>query len=165
MISNFFPNFLSLPCQGQKGDFVLTSTRKRLRTLLPNNFNTQIAFKGTKLNSCFQTKDTVNLEHKHDLVYNGRCPTNNCNDYDVGEKGRSISERIMDHNGRDVNSHLLKPHMEKEHQYLQKKDFVILSSGFGNNIVKRKTYEILWIKYLRPTLNRQGNSIELKLFN
>ena len=86
--------------------------RKRLKTLLPNDFNMQIAFKGKKLNSCFKIKDTVNFEHKHNLVYHGKCPPNNCKDDYVGETGRRISERIMDH-GRDVNSHLLKHHMEK----------------------------------------------------
>ena len=55
--------------------------------------------------------------------------------------------------------------MEKEHQYLQNKDFVILSSGFWNNTVKRKTFETLWIKNIRPTLNRQEKSIKLKLLN
>ena len=71
----------------------------------------------------------------------------------------------MDHNGTDVNSHLLKHYMEKEHECLQNKDFVILSSGFSNNTVKRKNSEALWIKDLRPTLNRQEKSIELKLFS
>ena len=58
-------HLLLLPYQGQKCDFALKSMRKRLKTLLPNNFNTQIAF---------------NFEHKHDLVYDGKCPANNCND-------------------------------------------------------------------------------------
>ena len=123
--------------------------RERLKTLLPNNFNTQIAFKGKKLNSCFKIKDTVNFEHKHDLVYHGKCPANNCKDDYVGETGRSILERIMDHNGRDVNSHLLKHHMGKEHHCLQNKDFVVLSSGFRNNKVKRKISEALWVKDLK----------------
>ena len=47
----------------------------------------------------------------------------------------------------------------------QNKDFVILSSGFQNNTVKRKISEALWIKDLKPTLNRQEKSIELTLFN
>ena len=71
----------------------------------------------------------------------------------------------MDRNGRDVNFHLLKHHMVKEHECLRNKDSVILSSGFRNNTVKRKVFEALWIKDLRPTLNRQQKSIELKLFN
>ena len=47
-------HLLLLPYQGQKGVFVL-------KLLLPNNFNTQIAFKGKKLNSCSKIKDTVNF--------------------------------------------------------------------------------------------------------
>ena len=33
-------HLLLLPCQGQKVDFVLKLMRKRLKILLPNNFNT-----------------------------------------------------------------------------------------------------------------------------
>ena len=109
-------HLLLLPYQGQKGVFVL-------KLMLPNNFNTQIAFKGKKLNSCFKIKDTVNFEHKHDLVYHGKCPVNNCKDDYIGETGPFISERTIDHNSRVVNSHFLKQHMEKEHQHLQNKDF------------------------------------------
>ena len=48
-----------------------------------------------------------------------KCPVSNCIDDYVGETGRRISsERIVDRNGRDVNSHLLKHHREKEHQCL-----------------------------------------------
>ena len=54
----------------------------------------------------------------------------------------------MDHNGRNLTSHLLKHHMEKEHQCLQNKHFVILSGGFWNNAVKRKIFEAFWIKDL-----------------
>ena len=57
-----------------------------------------------------------------------------------------------------------KHHMEKKHRLLQNKDFVILGDGFRNNTVKRKIFEALWIKDLRPTLNKQEKSIELKLF-
>ena len=51
-------HLLLLSYEGPKGDFVLKSMRKRLKTLLPNNFNTQIGFKGKKLNSWFQIKDS-----------------------------------------------------------------------------------------------------------
>ena len=83
----------------------------------------------------------------------------------VGETGRRISERILDHNGRDVNSHLLKRHMEKENQCLQNEYFVILNRSFRNNTIKRKISKALWIKDLRPTLNKQDKLIELKLFD
>ena len=49
----------------------------------------------------------------------------------------------MDHNGNNVNFHLLKHHMEKEHQCPEIKNFVILSTGFWNNTVKKKISETL----------------------
>ena len=55
-------HLLLLPYHGKKDGFGLKSMRKRLLILLPNNFNTQIAFNGKKLNSCFKIKDTVNFE-------------------------------------------------------------------------------------------------------
>ena len=51
-------HLLLLPYQGQKGNFVLKSMRTRIKTLLPNDFNTQIAFKDNELNSCFKIKDS-----------------------------------------------------------------------------------------------------------
>ena len=123
--------------------------------MLPNNFNVQIAFKGTKLNSCFKIKDIFNFGHKHDLVYYGNCPTNNCNDYVV--KQVKAFQKVFKTS--------LKHYMEKERQCLPNKGFVILRSGFPNNTVKRKISEAFQIKDLRLILKRQKKSIELKLFN
>ena len=55
--------------------------------------------------------------------------------------------------------------MEKENQCLQNEYFVILSRSFRKNTIKRKISKALWIKDLRPTLNKQDKSIELKLFD
>ena len=114
-------HLLLLPYQEQKGDFALKLMRKILRILLSNKFNAQRAFKGKKLNSCFQIKDTVNFEYKHDLVSHEKCPANNCNDDYVGvfHHRRHISETIMNHSCRNINSHLLKHHINKERQCLQ----------------------------------------------
>ena len=76
-------------------------------------------------------------------MYITKCPANNCNDDYVGETGPPISEVIVGHNGRDINSHLSKHYIEKEHQCLQNKDFVIISSGFWNNTIKKKISEVL----------------------
>ena len=114
--------------------------------MLPNNLNTQTAFKSKKLSSCLKIKGTVNFEHKHDLVYHGRCSADDCKGDYVGETSRRISERIMDHDNRDLNSHLLKHYLEKEYRCLR---------GFWNNKVKRKISEA----------KIQKKSIELKLFN
>ena len=80
---------LLLPHQEQKDDFTTKSMRKRLKTLLPNNFNTQIAFKVRNLIHLLKSK-TVNFENKHNLVYHGKCPANNFNSDYIGEIGQCI---------------------------------------------------------------------------
>ena len=46
--------------------------------------------------------------HKHDLVYDAKCAEESCNDDHVNEMTRHISEMVLNHRGRDKNSHILK---------------------------------------------------------
>ena len=48
---------LVLPYQGQKGNFIIKSMKKRLKTLLPDNVETDVAFQDRQLSSCFNIKD------------------------------------------------------------------------------------------------------------
>ena len=157
---------LVLPYQGQKGNFIIKSMKKRLKTLLPDNVETDVAFQGNQLSSCFNIKDKTKFPHKHDLVYHAKCAEESCNDDYVGETARRISERVLDHSGRDKNSHILKHQIGKEHPCPQYENIKIISSGFRNNTKKRKLSEALWISTLRPSLNKQekqDKSIPLKL--
>ena len=52
-------HLLVLLYQGQKGDFIIESMKKRLKTLLPDNFKTDVVFQGKQLSSCFNIKDKV----------------------------------------------------------------------------------------------------------
>ena len=68
----------------------------------------------------------------------------------------------MDHNDRDVNSHLSKHYMEKEHEELQNQFFFYYYHWFRNNLNnKKKISEALWIKDLRLTFIRQEKSIKI----
>ena len=88
------------------------------------------------------------------------CPELTCINNYVGESARRIREKIKDHNGRDHTSHSI----EKLHKNVNTIDFKIIDKNFHNNKRKRKIAETLWIKDLRPTLNTQEKSIQLKLF-
>lgn len=54
-------SLLLLPYDGQVGHFALKMMRKRLKILLPNNFNTQITFKDKRLSSSFKIKSKTQL--------------------------------------------------------------------------------------------------------
>ena len=112
-----------------------------------------------------QIKDQTKFEHKHDIIYLATCPEDNCSENYIGESGRRISERIIDHNGRDQKSHIFKHCSVKCRQHFHTNSFKIIGNGFKNNSFKRKVSEALLIKQIKPPLNVQEKSIELKLLN
>ena len=138
---------------------------KRVNKLLQNNTKIEVTFKSTKLSSCFNVKGKIDFEHNHYLVYHTKYPETTCIDDIVGESSRLITKREKDHSGRDHTSHVLKYNIEKSHKNVNTTDFKIIDKNFHNNKQKRKIAEALWIKDLRPTLNMQEKSIQLKLFN
>ena len=48
--------------------------KRNLKKILPNNVNPQITYTGRKLGLLYQTKDQTIFEHKHDIIYHGKCP-------------------------------------------------------------------------------------------
>ena len=123
-----------------------------------------ITYQGTKLSSWFQVKDQTKFEHRNDVVYCCKYPENNCNDFYIGETDRWISERIIDHNKRDKNSHPLHHAQNKKHAHVWVNDFTILNGNYRSK-VKRKISESLYIRSKKPTLNTNETSMKLNLFN
>ena len=156
---------LVLPYQGKKGDHILKSFKKGMRKILANNVKPQIAYTGRKVGASFQIKDKTEMKHNHDFVYYNECPMEQCNENHIGETGRRISERIIDHAGRDSNSYVYKHCIETSHRSPYISDFKIVGSNFRKNVFKRKIAEALLIKQFKPTLNKQEQSIEIKRFN
>ena len=100
-----------------------------------------------------------------EILYCNECPVEQCNKNYIGETGRQISERIIDHAGRDSNSYVYKHCIETSHRSPDISDFKIIDINFCKNVFKCKIAEALLIKQLKPTLNKQEKSIELKRFN
>ena len=92
---------LLLPYQEEKGLRLTKSLTRNLKRFLPSTVKTNSGFTGKKLSPCFQIKDQKKFEHKHDIIYLATCPEDNCSENYIGESRRQISERIIDHNGRD----------------------------------------------------------------
>ena len=89
--------------------------KRQLKKSIPSNVKTCIPYEGTKLSTQFPVKDGTKFEHRDNIVYFSRCPNVTCNKTYVGETNRRIKERIIDHNKRDKNLHLLKHAREIEH--------------------------------------------------
>ena len=141
------------------------SIKSSVNKLLPSTTKIEVALKSTTLSSCFNVKDKIDFENNHDLIYHKKSPESTCiYDY-VGESDCRITERIKDHSHRDHTSNIWKHSMEKSHKNVNTIDLKIIDKNFHNNKEKRKIAEVLWIKDLRPTLNKQDKPTQLKLFN
>ena len=149
-----------MPYAGSKGEKLIKSMKNSLKCVLPENFTARVRYLGTRLSSKFtKIKDKTVKEHQHDIVYYVKCPESQCSkDYTEG-MARRLSERVLDHNGRDAKSHLVKHAIKKCHNYPKVEDFNVIGKGYRNNTFKWKFAESLLIKDVRPTLNT------LKLFN
>ena len=134
-----------------------------LKKKLPNNVKPQITYTGRKLGSLFQKKDQT--IHKSEIICHGKCPAKNCVDDYIGETVCRVNEIIVEHQGKDINSHVVKHSIESVHKPLEAVDYKIISRQYRNNTMKRKLSEVLFIKELKPTLNKQEMSLPLKLFN
>ena len=86
-----------------------------------------------------------------------------CNDNYIGEAKQHIFERVKDHNGRDIKSHLLKHALGNNHQHVSEKDFKIIGNCFQGNNKKRKVADALLIREIKPTLNIHDQSVPLQL--
>ena len=129
-----------LPYAGTQGDNLINKMNKQLKKHLPQDIKVITTYQGTKLSSRFSVKDKVTFEHKHNLVYYGKCPEKECKDDYIGETDRRIRERIIDHNKRDKSSHLLRHAREHKHTHVWDNNFKILNSNY-NSKIKRKISE------------------------
>ena len=158
-------HMLVLPYKGIQGKHTLKHIKRKINKILPEYKNMQLVYTGTKLGTKFNVKDKTKKEHHHDLTYSVKCPMKNCLESYNGETGRKLIERVNEHSGKDINSHMFKHSIAANHPTVRLDDFTVLSSCYRNRKFKRKLSESLFIKQNRPMLNKHGTSVPLKLFN
>ena len=65
---------LFVPYSGKQGHRLLSKMKKQLKRTLPDDIKTIISYKSTKLSTKFPVKDKTDFQHKHNVVYFGKCP-------------------------------------------------------------------------------------------
>ena len=87
-----------------------------------------------------------------------------CKDDHTDEIDRRVIERVIDHNKRNEKSHMLKHSRDMLPTHDWEYDFKLLGNNYQSNI-KRKISAYLFIRQLKPSLNKQDKSIPLNLYN
>ena len=83
---------MKIPYQGDKGIALTKSLKRNLNKHLAKNIKMQVKFTGQKLSTQCKVNDRIKFEHKHDVVYFGKCLEKNCTDNYLGESALRISE-------------------------------------------------------------------------
>ena len=153
---------LKVPFRGQKGEALLKNMNNTLKRSLPET-NFRIVHTGTKLSKYFSLKDKTNKQHMSNFIYKHGCKNKKCKDDYVGETGRRRTKRTGEHAGKDKNSHIFLHSKSTKHPRAKDENFEILAVNYADRR-KRKLAEAMFIRDLKPTLNKQKDSYRLALF-
>ena len=163
--TNTYTHLLVLSYKGIQGEHTRKHIKREINKVLPEDKNMQLVYTGTKLGTKFKVNDKTKKEHHHDFTYSVKCPMKNCLDSYNGESGRRLIERVNEHSGKDINSHMFKHSMAANHPTVTLDDLTFFSSVYRNRKFKRNVSEFLFIQQNRHTLNKLNTSVPYKLFS
>ena len=153
-----------LPYAGKQGESIVTDLKKCLRKYLPVEVKTTVSYTGKKLGSFFRIKDKIKEGHQTNCVY----AYDSTDDTECREKSKYVGETNVRYETRKgehcrsdtaVSTHAIGCGHE-----VNPGNFKILATGYGD-WKRRKLAEALYIRDMKPELNRQVQSHKLYLFN
>ena len=69
---------------GNHGHKLLSKIKNQLIKTLPDDVNTVISYKSTKLSTKFAVKDKADFQHKNEVVYHNKGPSQGCHENYIG---------------------------------------------------------------------------------
>ena len=158
---------LKVPYAGDKGDGLIKDLNNTLRRNLPEDLECRVIQTGTKLSRHFNIKDKVDDKHLSNFIYRHDCQNKKCKkrkkgDY-IGETARRREVRTGEHGGKDKKSWVFQHSSSTKHPRAKDKDFEVLAVNYTDRR-KRKLAEAMFIRDMKPFLNKQKESYKLKLF-
>ena len=154
---------MTVPYAGAKSETMIKDLKNALKRNLPATQEYRIVQTGTKLSCRFNVKDKVNDKHLSNFVYYRKCTNKKCKDDYIGETGRRKVVRNKDHGGHDKQSWIFKHSSSTGHPRAKDDDFVILARNYEDRR-KRRIAEAMFIRDIKPSLNKQKESYKLALF-
>ena len=155
---------MNLPFGGTKGEIIVKKLSRKIERISKNKVNLRVTYTPNKLSSKFPVKDKIKMAHKHNVTYHINCANKKCQSNYVGQTKCRILKRTLQHNSKDNSSHVLQHSKETKHRRVTLNDVKIIGNRYKSDF-KRRISESLFIKELKPDLNKQKDAFNLKLFN
>ena len=155
---------LKVPYAGDKGESLIKDLKNTLRRNLPENLECRVIQTGTKLSRHFNIKDKVDSKHLSNFIYRRDCKNKKCTKGDyIGETARRKVVRTGEHGGKDKKSWIFQHSTTTKHPRAKDEDFEVLATNYTDRR-KRKLAEAMFIRDMKPSLNKQKESYRLALF-
>lgn len=154
---------MKVPYAGTKGENLIRGLKDCLQRNLPEHIKCRIVQTGTKISRNFNVKDKVDGGHLNNFIYKHECQNKKCTDTYIGETARRRIIRPEEHGGKDKEFWIFKHSSETKHPRAKDGNFEILATNYADRR-RRKLAEALYIRDLKPSLNKQKESYKLKLF-
>ena len=154
---------MKVPYAGEKGESLIRRLKTTFKHNLPENIKCRVVQTGTKISKNFNIKDKIDGQHLSNFIYKHVCENKKCTDSYIGETARRRIIRTEEHGGKDKDSWIYKHSSQTKHPKAKDRTFEILATNYADRR-KRKLAEALFIRDERPSLNKQKDSYQLKLF-
>ena len=155
--------YINLPFAGPNGETLVRKLRQQIERK-SSNLKISVTYTPTKLGSRFVVKDKTKNECLHNVVYHVKCGNKKCKSCYVGQTKCRIIKRTLQHNSKDNASHVLIHSKATKHRRVSMENVKILGRRYKSDF-KRRISESLFIKQLKPDLNKQKDAFKLKLYN
>ena len=155
--------FINLPFAGPNGESLVKKLREEVKKR-STKLKIQVTYTPTKLGSRFVVKDKTEIENQHNVAYNVLCGNKKCKSHYVGQTKCRICVRTTQHSSTDNASHVLIHSKATKHRRVGMKNVKILGKGYKSDF-KRRISESLFIKALKPDLNKQKDAFKLTLYS
>jgi len=155
--------YINLPFAGSTGENLIKKLRQDIERK-SKNLKIRVTYTPTKLGSKFAIKDKTKNDDQHNVTYHVSCGNKKCNSSYVGQTRCRIIKRTTQHNNKDNASHVLIHSKATKHRRVTMKNVKILGRRYKSDF-KRRISESLFIKKIKPDLNKQKDAFRLKLYN
>ena len=145
-----------VPFAGPNGESLVRKLRQQIERK-SSNLKIRVTYTPTKLGSRFVVKDKTKNECLHNVVYHVKCGNKKCKSCYVGQTKCRIIKRTLQHNSKDNASHVLIHSKATKHRRVSMENVKILGRRYKSDF-KRRISESLFIKQLKPDLNKQKAS-------
>ena len=119
---------------------------------------------GTKISKNFNVNDEFDEKHLSEFIYKHVCGNKKYTDSYIGETAKRRIKRTEEHGCKDKESWIYQHSSQTKRPKAKERTFEILATNYADRRKRKLAEEALFIRDERPSLTKQKDIYQLKLF-